>query len=115
DLENLLALTPIGLVDKNLSVETTRPQQRRVQHVGPVRRSHDDDPLVGVEPVHFDEQLVEGVFALVVGAHHHTPSTGPSDGVDFVDENDARGFLLGLTKQVTHARRAYAYEHLDKV
>ena len=38
-----------------------------------------------------------------------------ADGVDFVDENDARGVFLALLKEIANARSADADEHLDKV
>ena len=38
-----------------------------------------------------------------------------SDGVDFVDEDDAGSFLLGLAEQVANFRRAHADEHLNKL
>ncbi len=39
----------------------------------------------------------------------------PADGVDFVDEDDAGGLLLGLLEEVAHARSAHADEHLDEL
>src|SRR5437868_5789493 len=39
----------------------------------------------------------------------------PPDGVDLVDEDDARRVLLALLEQVAHAARAHADEHLDEV
>ena len=38
-----------------------------------------------------------------------------ADGVDFVDEDDARGVFLALLKEIANARSADADEHLDKV
>ena len=38
-----------------------------------------------------------------------------SDGVDFVDEDDARRVLLALLKQVAGARGAHADKHLDEI
>ena len=114
-LEDLQPLAAVGLVDENLSVEAAGPQQGRIEHVGPVRGRHDDDALVRVETVHFDEQLVQRVFALVVGAHHDAAATGATDRVDLVDEDDAGRFLLGLPEQIAHARGPHAHEHLDEV
>ena len=37
------------------------------------------------------------------------------DGVDFVDEDEARRVLLALLEHVAHAARADAHEHLDEV
>ena len=38
-----------------------------------------------------------------------------ADGVELVDEDDARGLLLGLLEEIAHARRADADEHLDEL
>ena len=49
-----------------LSVETPGAQQCLVEHVGTVGGSQHDDAAVVAETVHFGEQLVERVFALIV-------------------------------------------------
>src|SRR5207253_11509104 len=38
-----------------------------------------------------------------------------ADGVDFIDEDDARGVFLALLKEIANARSADADEHLDEV
>jgi hypothetical protein len=61
---------PLGLVrqrDRDLAVEPPRSKQRRVQDLRPVGGGQDNDALERVEPVHFGEQLVERLLALVVG------------------------------------------------
>src|SRR5690606_21525856 len=101
-------------VDDDLAVEAAGPQQRRVEDVGPVGGRDEDDAGAGVEPVHLDEQLVEGLLALVVAAAHAGTAVAP-DGVDLVDEDDGRRVLLRLFEQVAHAAGAHAHEHLDEV
>jgi len=39
---------------------------------------------------------------------------GFADGVELVDENDARGLFLGLDKEFAHPGCAHAHEHLDE-
>ena len=90
------------------------PQQRRIEHVGTVGRRHQDDAFVRLEAVHLDEQLVQGLFALVVTAAE-AGAAMTADRVDLVDEDDAGRVLLALLEQVAHARRADADEHLDEV
>jgi hypothetical protein len=59
--------------------------------VGPLLTGHHDDALGSLEPVELHQQLVEGHahVLLVLGV-----AIAP-DGVDLVDEHDARGVLLG--------------------
>src|SRR5699024_263933 len=73
-----------------------------------------DDALAALETVHLDQQGVQGLLALIVTAAQ-AGATMPADGVDLVDEDDARRVLLGLVEHVAHAAGANADEHLDKV
>ena len=98
----------------DLAVETAGTQQRRVEHVGAVGGGDQDDALVGLEAVHLDQQLVEGLLALVVAAAEAGAAMA-ADGVDFVDEDDAGRVLLALLEHVAHAAGADADEHLDEV
>ncbi len=99
---------------RDLAVEAAGPQQRRVEDVGPVGGRDQDDALALAEAVHLDEQLVEGLLAFVVAAAEAGAALA-ADGVDLVDEDDARAVLLGLLEQVTHPGGADADEHLDEV
>ena len=114
DSEDALAALHVGTVDDDAPVEPAGPQQRRVEHVGPVGGSHQDHAFVRLEPVHLDQQLVERLLALVVAAAEARAPMA-SDRVNLVDEYDAGRVLLALFEQVAHAARADAYEHLDEV
>ena len=103
-----------GAVDRDLPVEAARAQQRRVEDVGPVGGGDQDDAALDVEAVHLDEQLVQGLLALVVAAAEARAAV-PADGVDLVDEDDRRGVRLGLLEQVADPGGADADEHLDEV
>ena len=104
----------VGPLDRDLPVEAARPQQRRVEDVGAVRRGDEDDAALDVEAVHLDQQLVQRLLALVVAAAE-TRAAVPADGVDLVDEDDRGRVRLGLLEQVAHAGGADADEHLDEV
>ena len=113
-LEDLLAAEDIRVRHHDLAVEAARPQQRRVEHVGPVGRGDQDHALVGLEAVHLHQQLVEGLLALVVAAAQARAAMA-ADRVDFVDEDDAGRVLLALLEHVAHPAGADADEHLDEV
>ena len=112
--QDLLAADEVGVRDDDLTVEAAGPQQRRVEHVGPVGRGDDDDAFVLLEAVHLDQQLIERLLALVVAAAEARAAMA-ADRVDFVDEDDAGRVLLRLLEHVAHAARADADEHLDEV
>src|SRR6266849_7412092 len=114
DFENRLAAVDIRRGQDNLAVEAPRPQQGRVQDVGSVGGGDDDHVRVRVEAVHLDQDLVQGLLALIVRAAQAC-ATLTADGVDLVDEHDARRVALGLIEQVAHATGADADEHLDKL
>ncbi len=71
-------------------------------------------PSVELEAIHFNEQLVERLLALVIAAAKTGAAMTP-DGVDFVDEHDAGRIFLRLLEHVAHARSADADEHLDEI
>ena len=85
-----------------------------IEHVGAVRGGDDDDAFLRVEAVHLDEQRIERLLALVVAAAEAVAAM-PADGVDFVDENQARRGFLALLEHVAHAARADADEHFHEI
>ncbi len=101
-------------VDHDLPVETARPEERGVEDVRAVGGGEHDDPALRIEAVHLDEELVEGLLALVVAASKARAAL-PAYGVDLVHEDDAGRVLLGLLEEVTHAAGADTDEHLDEV
>jgi hypothetical protein len=57
-----------GTVDDDAAIEATGAQQRRVEYVGSVGCRDQDDAFVRLEAIHFDEQLVQGLLALIMAA-----------------------------------------------
>ena len=112
--QDLLAALYVRTVDRDLTVKTAGTQQRRIQNIGAVGGSDQDDRLALLKTVHLDQQLVKRLLALVVAAAQ-TGSALTSYGVDLVDKDDRWGLGLGLLKEVTHAAGADAHEHLNKV
>ncbi len=113
-LEDVLAPRAVRAIDHDLAVEAPRPKERRVEDVGAVGGGDEDDVVLHLEAVHLDQQLVEGLLALVVPSAHAGAPVAP-DSVDLVDEDDAGRVLLGLLEEVAHPRGAHADEHLDEV
>src|SRR3546814_13516659 len=97
-VEDRVAAVGVGAVDDDLAVEAAGPKQRRIEDVGTVGGGDEDHAGVGVEAVHLDEHLVEGLLALVVTTAE-AGATVAADGVDLVDEDDRRGGGLGLLEE----------------
>ena len=73
----------------------------------------DDDALVGREAVHLDEQLIQRLLALFVA--ERVAAAAAADGVELVDEDDARRMAARVLEQLADARGADAGVHLDEV
>ena len=104
----------VGLVHHDLTIEPAGPEECRVEDVGTVRGRDEDHTGAGVEAVHLDEQLVEGLLSLVVATAEAGPAV-TADGVDLVDEDDGWRGLLGLIEEIPHAAGTDADEHLHEV
>ena len=113
DAEDSFAACQIRAGHRNLPVETTRPKQGRVEDVRPVGGGDQNDASPLAEAVHLDQQLVERLFTLVMSTAE-TRTTLTADGVDLVDEDDARRILLRLFEQIANTRGADADEHLGR-
>ena len=114
DAENLFSAYDIRNADDDLTVESARTQQRRIQYVRPVCRSQDDDACVFCESVHFDQQLVQRLFPFIVAAAK-TCASLTSYRIDLIDKDDAGRVLLGLLEQISDTGCADADEHFDEV
>ena len=113
-VENLFAPEDVRIGHGHLAVETPGTQQCRIEHIGPVGSGDQDHALVGLEPVHFHQQLIEGLLAFVIAPAKSGAAVAP-DSIYFVDEDDAGRIFLALFEHVAHAAGADADKHLDKV
>src|SRR5579864_3201946 len=112
--ENFFTSTNIWKWNHNAAIKASWTQQRGIEHVWPVGGGDQDHPFIRFKAVHLDEQLVECLFTLVVSAAQAC-ATMASNGINFIDEDNARSVLLALFKQVAYAACAYTHEHLNKV
>lgn len=92
------------MIHRYLPVESTRPQQGRVEHIWPIGRGNQNDALRRIKSIHFDQQLVERLLTFIVAtAEPRSPRS--SDGVDLIDENDT-GRLLFACSNISRTREA---------
>ena len=66
--ENLFAALDVRAIDDHAAIEAPRTQQRGIKHIGAIGRGDQDDAVVGLEAVHLNQELVEGLLAFVVSA-----------------------------------------------
>ena len=90
DFEDGPTAAQIGTVDGNLPVKTAGTKEGRVEDIRMVRRSNGDDAFIGTETIHFNQQLIQRLFAFIMTASE-TGTALAADGIDFVDEYDTGG------------------------
>src|ERR1700722_8524796 len=114
DFEDRLPAFEVRLVDRNLTVEAAGTKQGGIEHVGTFGSGQYDDPTVPTKSIHFNGELIERSFTLVI-AHDRIFSAGPPDGIDLIDKNDTRRFFPGLFEKVSHPAGTNSDEELDEV
>ena len=112
--QNLFAAADIGQRHHHLAVETARAQQRGIEYVRTVGRGNHNYGLIAFKTVHFHQKLVQSLFAFVVTAAQ-TGTALATDGIDFVNKDDARRIFLCLLEHIAHTAGTYADEHFDKI
>src|SRR5205085_4097656 len=112
--QDLFATLHVGTAYNHAAVETAGAEQGRIENVRAVGRDDQDHAFVRFKAVHLNEQLVQGLFALIVSAAQ-AGATMAANGVDFVDEDDTGGVLFALLKQVADAAGADANEHFHEI
>ena len=66
----------VGWAHRDMAVEAARAQQRRIEDFGPVGSGDHDHAFGAGEAVHLGQDLVKGLFPLVVTAHRNAPTAG---------------------------------------
>ena len=112
--EYRLAALNIGIIDRNLPVEPAGTQQSGIQYVGAVGCGNDDNALVALKAVHFDEELIEGLLLFIMTAAEARAAL-PADSVDLVDENEGGSELFRGVEEIAHAACAHANEHFNEI
>src|SRR2546423_6192426 len=112
--EDFFAAANIWQGNHNTAVEAPRTQQRRVKYVGPVGGGNQDHAFVRFKAVHLNQQLVQGLFSLIVSAAQASAAMAAYS-VNLINKDDAGSILLALLKQVANAACAHADKHLYEV
>jgi hypothetical protein len=113
-IQDRSATIDVRLGKNDLPVESAWTEERRIENVGAIGGGYNDDVRICIEAVHLDEDLVQGLLALIVATAKARATLSP-DRIDLVDKHDTRGVALGLVEKVSHARGADTHEHLDEL
>ena len=95
NLEDRLPPVDVRRVKDDLAIEPSGAEQSMIEDIGPVGRRQQDDSRVGLETVHLDQQLVQGLLSLVVDRAQMDTALA-ADCVELVDKDEAGGLGLGL-------------------
>ena len=104
----------VGFVHQYLTVKTPCTQQGGIEGFRTVGGSKYDNRCIGTKSVHLCKQLVECLFALIIAAHLSAGSSGLTNGIDFVNENDGRCLFFCLSKKVTYTAGTDTDEHFNE-
>src|SRR5262245_18740617 len=104
-LKDFFPILDVRQINNYLTIESARTKQSRVEHVGTVGCGNDNYIRVGFKAVHFYQNLVERLLAFIVSSTQARTALA-TDRVYFINEDNARRILLGLLKQIAHARGA---------
>src|SRR5512142_445966 len=114
DFQNFLPSHNVRTIHDHMTSESSRAKKSRIQYFGSIGSRHDDHAGIGVESVHFGEQLIQGLLLFVVSSHGIDP-TGLTQGIQLIDEDDARSMVLSLRKEIPDPGRADSDKHLDEI
>ena len=111
--QNRLSAGNIRQFEWNAPVKTPWPQQRFVKNFRFVRCRQDHHAFFRGKTVHFIQQLVERLVPLIISGDSRQV-TALADRIDFINEDDAGGFCLGLIEQISHPGCSDTDKHLHK-
>ena len=114
NFQDFLTALDVRVIDHDLTVKTSRTEQRRVKNIAAVGRGNDDNTLIVAETVHLNQQLVQSLFPFIMTAAQ-TGTSVTANCVDLIDKDNRRRVFLCLVKQVTNTRCTDTDKHLDKV
>ena len=87
NLKNILSALNVGITNCYLTVKTTRTKKCRVKDIRTVSSSNNDYAFVCTEAIHFNKQLVKGLFTFVVSTTH-TGASVTTHSINFVNKDD---------------------------
>jgi hypothetical protein len=109
-----LATGNVRLINQHVPVKPPRAQQRRIERLRPVGCRQDDHTAAVIKAVHLHQQLIQGLFALIVPAGDAGVSH-LADGIKLVDEYDAGGLGPRLAEKIAHPGRTHPHKELHEV
>ena len=102
NLKNLLSLILVRQIHIDLSVKSTRSHQGLVQNIRPVGGCDYNDIRIRSKTIHLCKKLVQRILPFVVSTRNAVFSTGSTDGIDLIYEDNRRRFGCSLLEKVSY-------------
>ena len=115
DFEDLLTSLDIWKFYRDPPVKTSRTEKCRVQGIRAVCCGKDHNTLGAVKTIHLCQKLVQCLLTLIVTACESGTVTLLTNGIDLIDEDNTRCFLIRLFKKVTDLGGTHTNKHLYKL
>ena len=114
NLEDFLTALNVGIADHHLAVKTAGAHQSGVQNIRAVCRCNHNYAFVRAKTVHFHQQLVQCLLALIVAAAQSCAAL-TAYRINLIDKNDTGRVLLRLFKQIAYTGCTDADKHLHEI
>ncbi len=114
DIEDCQPVFQGGEIDGNFPVKTSGALQCGVQDIRTVGGGDHDGAGVLFKAVQLREELVEGLFPLVVSAAEAGAAVA-ADGIQFVDKDNTGSGVTGVFEHIADARSTDTDKHLHEV
>ena len=115
DFEDLFTSLNIRKLYRDPSVKTSRTEKCRIQGIRTVGCGKDHNTLGAVKTIHFCQKLVQCLLTLIVTTCESGTVALLTNGIDLIDEDNTRCFLIRLFKKVTDLGSTHTYKHLYKL
>ena len=97
--ESIVAWTVLPMMKPYLSVKSARSHESAIQDVSSVGGCNDNDAGVALKAVHLCQQLVEGLFSLIIASTNASASRS-ADSINLIYKDNAWCILLGLQANI---------------
>ncbi|TWC55736.1 hypothetical protein FBY04_109157 [Pseudomonas sp. SJZ080] len=114
NLEDRLPAPAVRAVDQHLPIDSSRPQQCRIENFRPIGRGQQHYAFARIETVQLREQLIEGLLLLVI-ATEGADAAHLAQRIELIDKDDAGRSLARLLKQIVDPRGTDADEHFHEL
>src|SRR5699024_11949417 len=91
----------VWLINRNLSIKTTRTKEGRIQNIWAVSCGNHNDAFIPINTVHFNKQLVQGLFTFIMSATKSS-ATLTSNSINPINTSNTWCILYRIFKQISY-------------